>query len=247
MSRIFPTRSKGRPHPARRIVRWTIALLGLAALGLATRGWLAENPQHNPWAPLDLNDPRGLATGWKLAALQGDVPQCREVLERSDVLFTVLEVAGEGACLREDRIMLESAPLSPSDAAMTCPVAVGLTMWIEKDVRPMVRDILGSELSHVEQLGTYNCRRIGGAQSGRWSEHATGNAIDISAFVLEDGRRVSVLQDWSGESAEAQFLLAVRDAACTSFGTVLSPDYNAAHADHLHLDWGSPAGRGLCR
>ena len=28
----------------------------------------------------------------------------------------------------------------------------------------------------------------------------------------------------------------VRDGACDLFATVLSPDYNAAHADHLHFD-----------
>jgi hypothetical protein len=28
----------------------------------------------------------------------------------------------------------------------------------------------------------------------------------------------------------------VRDGACRLFATTLSPDYNAAHADHLHLD-----------
>jgi hypothetical protein len=85
-----------------------------------------------------------------------------------------------------------------------------------------------------------------GASEGRWSEHATGNAIDIAGFVLEDGRRISVLGDWDGEDAEARFLRAVRDGACKSFATVLSPDYNAAHADHFHLD---QDGRwsGVCR
>jgi hypothetical protein len=30
----------------------------------------------------------------------------------------------------------------------------------------------------------------------------------------------------------------VRDGACLFFDGVLSPDYNAAHRDHLHLDRG---------
>jgi hypothetical protein len=79
-----------------------------------------------------------------------------------------------------------------------------------------------------------------------WSEHATGNAIDIAAFVLEDGRRISVLGDWEAEGEKARFLKAVRDDACDIFATVLSPDYNAAHADHFHFDQG---GRwfGACR
>ena len=51
---------------------------------------------------------------------------------------------------------------------------------------------LGSEVVRIEHLGTVNCRRIGGGDKGNWSEHATGNAIDISAFVLADGRRITV-------------------------------------------------------
>ena len=230
-----------------RIEFWIVILLLGGAAFIAGRAWLAENPQHDPWAPLDLRDERGWATGTKLAALRNDVTECRATLERSEVGFTVLEPTGEGACRREDRLLLDDAPLAPGGAQITCPVSVGLTMWIEKDVRPLAREMLGSELQRMEQLGTYNCRRIGGGETGRWSQHATGNAIDISAFVLEDGRRISLLQDWDGEGEEAAFLRAVRDAACSNFGTVLSPDYNAAHADHLHLDLGWAPGRGLCR
>ena len=35
----------------------------------------------------------------------------------------------------------------------------------------------------------------------------------------------------------------IRDDACRIFGTTLSPDYNAVHHDHLHLEAGRP---GLC-
>jgi hypothetical protein len=80
-----------------------------------------------------------------------------------------------------------------------------------------------------------------GRDSGDWSEHAGANAIDVAAFVLEDGRRVSVLADWADEGAEGRFLREARDGACRLFATVLSPDYNRAHRDHFHLD---QAGRG---
>ena len=79
---------------------------------------------------------------------------------------------------------------------------------------------------------------IYGRDSGDWSEHATANAIDIAGFVIEDGTRISVLRDWdAGE--RGRFLDDVRDGACDLFATVLSPDYNAAHRDHLHLDQAS--------
>jgi hypothetical protein len=88
----------------------------------------------------------------------------------------------------------------------------------------------------LDHYGTANCRRIGGGHAGTWSEHATGNAIDVAAFRLADGRRIAVRRDWAGPGRAAAFLHAVRNAACGEFATVLSPDYNAAHADHLHLD-----------
>ena len=75
----------------------------------------------------------------------------------------------------------------------------------------------------------------------------TGNAIDVAAFVAADGHRIAVLSDWSGNEAEQEFLRAVRDGACTWFGTVLSPDYNVAHADHLHFDQADRAFGTVCR
>ncbi|MET0248315.1 MAG: extensin family protein, partial [Sphingobium sp.] len=94
-----------------------------------------------------------------------------------------------------------------------------------------------------------SCRRLYGRSEGDFSEHATANAIDIAAFTLADGRRISVVTDWTGEGKDAAFLRAVRDGACDLFSTVLSPDYNAAHRDHLHLDQAERGARGgrACR
>ena len=86
-----------------------------------------------------------------------------------------------------------------------------------------------------------------GREEGAWSEHATGNAVDIAAFVLADGTRVSVLSDWNGKAPDrVLFLRRVRDGACRAFSTVLSPEYNAAHRDHLHFDMAGRWG-GVCR
>lgn len=225
-------------------------ILATAALLLAGRIWLAENPQHDPWAPLDLRDPHGFATGAKLAALRGDIVACHAVLTRSEVEFTALEPTSDGECARPDRLIPTGLPLSPASPQMTCTAAAGLSMWMEQDVQRLAGNILGSSVTRVEHLGTYSCRRMYGAQSGDWSEHASGNAIDISAFILEDGRRISLSGDWGtggGDNAAGRFLREVRDAACRSFGTVLSPDYNAAHADHFHLDQARAPGIGVCR
>ncbi len=242
------TRKKNWPVPPTDD-RKVASLLIVIALLLAGRVYLAENPQDNPWAPLDLRDERGWATTTKLSGLRGDIEACRAVLDRSEVAFTPLPATGEGECRREDRLTLSTMPFAPRFPQLTCPVAAGMVLWLEKDVQPSAEETLGSRVARIQQLGTYSCRRMYNDDDAPWSEHATGNAIDIAGFVLEDGRTISVLRDWESESndEESRFLKAARDAACASFGTVLSPEYNAAHADHFHLDQGRNPAMGACR
>jgi len=224
-----------------------MVLFVAGALFLAARGWLEEHPQHSPWAPLNLNDPPGWATGSKLVRLREDAEECRAVLERSGVTFVALPAAGEGECRREDRTVLTDAPLSPDRPATTCAIGAALVLWLRQGIQPAAEELLGTGVARIEHFGAFSCRRLYGRGSGRWSEHATGNAIDLAAFVLEDGRRISVLRDWTGDDQEAEFLHRARDEACRVFGTVLSPDYNAAHADHLHFDQAARGFGGVCR
>jgi hypothetical protein len=127
--------------------------------------------------------------------------------------------------------------------AMTCDLADAFTLWVQRDVQGPAQTLLGARVARVESMGTYACRAVIGANSGKLSEHAHANAVDIAAFVLTDGRRVSVAGGWNA-AEDGAFLRAIRAAACRRFGTVLSPDYNAAHHDHLHFDMG---GHNFCR
>lgn len=222
------------------------AALLLGALFLSGQAWLHDHPQHNPWAPLNLDDPPGWATQRKLATLRNDPAECRAVLERSGVAFEALPPTGEGECRREDRTVLAASPLV-SAPATTCAVGAAFELWLRQGVQPAAHELLGSRVARIEHFGAYSCRRMYGRETGRWSEHATGNALDIAAFLLDDGRRIAVRADWGGNDAEAVFLHRVRDEACEVFGTVLSPDYNAAHADHLHLDQAVRGFGGFCR
>ena len=99
----------------------------------------------------------------------------------------------------------------------------------------------------IATFGSYSCRRINHAEEGNFSEHATANAIDIAAFRLADGRTVSVAGHWDADDERSRFLKELRDGACTLFATTLSPDYNKAHADHLHLDQAPRGGSHYCR
>ena len=229
-----------------RLDRILLGLLLVGCIALAGRAWLEDHPEYNPWSPLDLADPPGWATSRKLAALRDDPAECRAVLERSGVEFAQLEPAGEGECRRESRVRLSGSPLAPDAPISSCAVAAGMAYWLRHSVEPAARELLGSPVKRVEHLGTFSCRRMYNREDAPWSEHATGNAIDIAGFVLEDGRRISLLRDWPGGGQGSLFLHRVRDGACKAFGTVLSPEYNAAHADHLHLDQQGRAW-GVCR
>jgi hypothetical protein len=95
---------------------------------------------------------------------------------------------------------------------------------------------LGRDVVEILHFGSYSCRPIRGSSS--MSEHATANAFDISGFKLADGRVISLKRHWNGTGPEAQFLHEVRDGLCDWFNATLSPDYNADHADHFHVDMG---------
>lgn len=227
-----------RPLKAFAGERRLITVLILGALFLAGATWLRANPHHNPFAPLDLRQPIGFATKMKLMDITENRGTCRSALARSEVEFQTLTPKGEGPCALLDRTKIPDAPLSPTSPELTCPVAAGLEIWLNHGLQNAAEAQLGSRVTRLEHLGTVSCRRINGGQTGPWSEHATGNAIDIRAFVLADGRRIDVLQDWENGD-RGRFLKSARDSACESFRTVLSPDYNAAHANHFHLDQGT--------
>ncbi len=139
------------------------------------------------------------------------------------------------AWLRSDHAQLHVVNIGP----VTCALATTLQGWARFGVDRAARAALGSPLARIDTYGSYNCRNVAGTE--RRSAHATANAVDIAAFTLADGRRISIKGGWSdGSAAERTFLRLVRDSACKRFSVVLTPDYNGAHRDHLHLEVGAP-------
>lgn len=133
--------------------------------------------------------------------------------------------------LRSDDAQLQLANLGP----VTCPLADTLAGWARFGVDRAARQILGSPLVRIETMGSYACRNVAGRE--RRSAHSTANAIDVSAFILADGRRISVKADWLGGDADRRrFLTVIHQSACKRFGTVLGPAYDAAHQDHIHVE-----------
>lgn len=85
------------------------------------------------------------------------------------------------------------------------------------------------------------------------SQHAYGLAADVYGFKLHDGRELVVERDWHGALGEPSCgalsriidgtgeSLALRNLVCDIareglFHHILTPNYNEAHENHLHLD-----------
>lgn len=229
-------------------------LAGLLAAGVALF-LLWAFAAGRPGAPLDLGDKPGPGTGRKLVALGQEFAHCRALLDRAGVRFEMLPPRRDGShCGYADGVRFRPGgarriAFTPANLVAACPVAAALAMWEWDAVQPAALRHFGQPVAAIEHLGSYNCRRMYGRSAGSWSEHATADAVDIAAFRLANGQRVSFLGDWRGDTAAAHFLHDVRDRACLLFATVLSPDYNAAHRDHLHFDqarrgaWGGRACR----
>ena len=171
--------------------------------------------------------------------------QCFAKLQSQAVSFTPLpDRKFGGGCNAINSVkLLDIGVPAAGLGAMTCNLAANFAAWARYGVQPAARGVFGAEIEKSETFGTYNCRPIAG--SGKLSEHAHSNAIDVSAFVLSDGRRITVQQGWHGDKQTRQFLSLIHASACKRFKTVLSPDYNAAHHDHFHFDMGGRGG--FCR
>jgi hypothetical protein len=224
-----------------RRVKIFLVLALLAFLAFLAWGYVRRHPEDLPWTKLDLARPVGAFTGRKLAALGGEGKTCRALLRRAGIRFVALPPRGGGQCGYDDAVRFSAGGATafryrPADLGTSCPVAAALALWEWHFVQPAALRRFGTRVAAVEHYGSYSCRRIYGRSEGAWSEHASANAVDIAAFRLADGRRISVAGDWKSGGAKALFLRDVRDGACRLFATTLSPDYNAAHRDHLHLD-----------
>ncbi len=169
---------------------------------------------------------------------------CRARLDARAVAFAFTPPVTEGECAIPLPVRLQSLAIGGADIAfgaepvLDCHLAERLADWIGNVVEPLARQHLGSGLAAVETGPGYACRKRNNAATGKLSEHAKGNALDIAAFALSDGRRIAVHPADPPTPAATAFLAAVRATACGYFLTVLGPGSDAAHAEHLHLDLG---------
>jgi hypothetical protein len=128
--------------------------------------------------------------------------------------------------------------LAPFDkpAEMTCDMALRLDEFEINVVQVAAQRYFKRRVTLVHHFGAYSCRNVNGTR--RLSEHAHGQAIDIAGFDLDGGMKISVKEHWRGAGARSAFLHEVAQGACRYFNVVLTPNSNADHRNHLHLDLG---------
>lgn len=129
-------------------------------------------------------------------------------------------------------------------SVMTCEAAEALNAWAGKGVRPAFKPL--GKVDEMRVASHYACRTRNNQRGARISEHGKGKAIDISAFVLDTGREITVLEGWRG-GQERKALLRAWQAACGPFRTVLGPNSDRYHRDHFHIDVARYGGRAYCR
>lgn len=243
------TTAKMRIRPWLYFLSVIAILIGAAYYG---RQWVRDHPQDFSFMPFKLSHPIGVATHGKLSGLNGDFNSCQAILRDGGIAFETLAPRGSASCRadQQTRIARQSGfpiAFSPASVAPSCPVMTALVLWQRDVIGPAAEAHFGRKVTRINNIGSYNCRNVAGTEYR--SEHATGNAIDISGFTLAGGRTISILKDWdSKDPATRAFLRQVRDGSCDLFSTVLSPDYNKAHADHFHLDMAQrTANYSMCR
>jgi hypothetical protein len=162
-------------------------------------------------------------------------------VRKSPYVTQVSTISGPSACsilapLKVSAALGGRVRITPT-ATVGCPVTASLDRWIRNSIQKAAYRQFGKPVVEIKQISSYSCRGRNGRRRGPLSEHAYGNAIDIAAFRLSDGRQITVVKGWwRGTPREKAFLREVFAGACEEFYTVLGPGSDRHHYNHFHLD-----------
>jgi hypothetical protein len=225
-------------HIVKSVLAATFILGGIYGL---SRVGLVDWPDHyDPLAPPDLTEKPYWLTQTRLKLIDADGQNCSLSLSRAGLHFNSSPRKGAGTrCELDDAVQLShlaTAKIQTEDTR--CNIAARLYMWERNVVQPEALRMFGESVKEIMHFGSYSCRTIrGSSYMSEMSEHSTGNAFDLSGFKLQSGKLISVRSDW-GVGRKSEFLHRVHDGLCDYFNLTLSPDYNADHKDHFHVDMG---------
>lgn len=159
----------------------------------------------------------------------------------SSYVTQVSAIKGRSACgilapLRVSGALGGRVRVTPT-ATIGCPMTAALDRWLYNSVQKSALRHFGKPVVEIKQISAYSCRGRNGKTTGKLSEHAFGNALDIAGFTLADGHQITVVKGWwRGTRREKAFLRDVFAGACQEFFTVLGPGSDRAHYNHFHMD-----------
>jgi hypothetical protein len=215
-------------------VGWrALSLMLVLALAACVPSPRSRPASHRPAPP-----PRHAATQ---SPPQVDIRQCLADLSRSGAEFTPLpDKYLPGGCSAVGTVKLTAVGVPVTNlGAMTCRLATRFSEWTHDAVQEAARAWLDSPVVKIETFGTFNCRPIDGIAGKKLSQHAFANAVDVAAFDLADGKRITVKDGWRGPDENVRnFLRAAFKAGCRRFAVSLSPESDSFHQNHLHFDMG---------
>ncbi|RUL97481.1 extensin family protein [Rhizobium chutanense] len=171
-----------------------------------------------------------------------DHTECTAALQALGVVFKDTPRIDDDNGCGIDKPIIVSEPLPgiklKPEATIRCPTALALARWMKESVIPAASAALPEQgrITSVNQATAYMCRLRNGAGTGKISEHARGNAIDIASFHFEKGEDVAVRSRREDPTLTGAFQRTVSAAGCLYFTTVLDPESDAAHETHFHLD-----------
>ena len=263
---------------------------------------------------------------WSPAEIAAAKAECQKALSGVALEWSPSPPLREGACGAPYPVAVKAAGKSrvaiDPPAILTCRMAASLARWLDEVVQVQAKAELKSQVAAIGNGTSYACRGRNGSPSGKLSEHAFMNALDMPSFRLADGRVIAVEAGWgprivdieadlarrraeraaaaaaeakaaeelkkkaaSGtaeateapapepvktveplpelpaqqrgrlrlrlpefapRTPEARFLQRIHAGACPYFGTVLGPEANEAHRDHIHVDQAKRKGESFC-
>lgn len=124
------------------------------------------------------------------------------------------------------------------EGTMRCETALALARWVRDSVIPAASVAVpeNGPLTTINQASGYVCRLRNNAETGKISEHARGNAVDVASFRFAKGEAIEIKPRKEDATLSGAFQRTVTASACLYFSTVLDPESDAAHENHLHLD-----------
>ncbi len=175
----------------------------------------------------------------------GGLPaDARAICGNSRILGRAENRISNGACGIDNpvRVYAVGGIKLENSALINCTTARALENWVETSAKPSAARI-NKQLSSMRVAASYACRNRNHKKGGRLSEHAKGNAVDISAFTFTDGSTLTVQNAYNQYRS---YFSNVRRQACGPFGTVLGPGV-ALHGDHFHFDVARYPGGPYCK